>query len=397
MKYIRALRRLLVNSDRLNDLVAVSKDIRLAIDNLTQKLNAGTNSQEEQKMGKLQNNIDDIFGELKQKVARLVEIELGAREEPAAGPDIVFKPVADIELIERFALDWPHHSHIYRLEFRGLRRAAQRLLPILESSAGDQYGLSDKTMQRLREVGEQVACLARLPLYFPEMFHGVSLLPDGTFEPLDESVSQHLRASGLLGPEDRTAINEIYERLSQRCRSPLRIVEIGSAAGRGSTKIAGEYVKRSGGTLYCVDPWDGLLYFGFLANMRIFEFEGTVVPIRSSSIEAAALFDDGSLDAVFVDGSHIYRYVLADIDAYVPKIRKNGLLFGHDLHDVPSRFDRNELLNVADKNNIEVNYKNANGDLERVDVHPGVILAVQDRFGDDVERFPGSVVWAKQV
>ena len=125
--------------------------------------------------------------------------------------------------------------------------------------------------------------------------------------------------------------------------------------------------------------------------MHICDLEATVVPIRSPSVDAAVLFDDGSLDAVFIDGSHIYLDVVADIDAYLPKICKNGLMFGHDLRDVPSRFDRNELLSVSSKNNCEVNYTNSNGEVERVDVHPGVILAVQDKFGDDVERFPGSV------
>jgi hypothetical protein len=86
------------------------------------------------------------------------------------------------------------------------------------------------------------------------------------------------------------------------------------------------------------------------------------------------------------------------LDAYLPKVRLGGILFGHDLTDIPSRFDRAELLSVAHLNNTLVNHKNANGDIERIDAHVGVILAVQDRFGDDVERFmPGSVVWAKRV
>src|SRR5215469_13533860 len=79
------------------------------------------------------------------------------------------------------------------------------------------------------------------------------------------------------------------------------------------------------------------------------------------------------------------------------KIRKGGLIFGHDLNDLPSRFDRNELLSIAAVNNADANYF-INGHVERLNVHPGVTLAVQDRFGDDVELFGrGSVVWAKQV
>jgi len=107
--------------------------------------------------------------------------------------------------------------------------------------------------------------------------------------------------------------------------------------------------------------------------------------------------DLGTANGVFLDGSHIYEDVLSDIDAYLPKLREGGILFGHDLYDLPSRFDRRELLGIAAVNNATADYRNRHGEVERVDVHPGVILAVQDRFGDEIEHFPKSVVWAKQV
>jgi predicted O-methyltransferase YrrM len=309
--------------------------------------------------------------------------------EPRMGSD----PVADISLVERYSHDWAANAPSYRQTFGDLRCAAQRLLPMQQGSFRDARALPDQAMKTLRHLEDHVSCLARQPLFFVEMFHGVRLLPDGKFEPLAASEFEHIRATGLLGREDRVVIEEIYWRLFQRRTGPLRIVEIGSAAGRGSTRIGGEYVKRTGGTLYCIDPHEtDPAHLVFLANLRIFELESTVLPIRANSIDAAALFDDGSLDAVFVDGSHIYPNVLADIDAYLPKIRPGGILFGHDLHDLPSRFDRDELLRVSDKNNTEVSYRGG-----RADVHPGVILAVQDRFGDGIETFTGSVVWARQV
>jgi len=234
-------------------------------------------------------------------------------------------------------------------------------------------------------------------LFFTEMFHGVSLKSDGTFSELPKEQALHLQAAGILGVGDPVALNQVWDRICRNNASPLRVVEIGSAAGRGSTEIAGRYVKGSGGTLYCVDPWGGPWYFAFLANIQILDLEHTIVPVRSPSVDAAVLFDDQSLDAVFIDGSHIYPDVLADIDAYLPKIKKGGIMFGHDLHDLPSRFDRAELLSIAKLNNGPVNYTPESGKTCRVDVHPGVILAVQDRFGDDVEHVPGSVVWLKQL
>jgi hypothetical protein len=177
----------------------------------------------------------------------------------------------------------------------------------------------------------------------------------------------------------------------------MTIAEIGSASGGGSTAVIGEIVKRTGGKLYCIDPWGtNLRYLSFLANLKILGLEGTVIPVRGSSLDAAMLFEDNSLDGVFIDGLHLYPDVLADIDAYLPKVRSGGTLFGHDLNGIPSGFCRAELLGISSNNNAMAKYRE-NGTVTEIDVHPGVVLAVQDRFGDNVERFVGSVVWARGV
>jgi predicted O-methyltransferase YrrM len=383
------------------------------------RLSASLARRLEQPINSLQQNFDNQSAAINSRLDRLIDELSYSREAPP--PSLLQRPPttgsnklavpepystldldADISLIEQFSFDWSAHALEYPESLGKLRIAAQRLLPMLLESAQDSTTFSLSAPERLRRIGDDVACLARRPLFYPDMFQGVALLPDGNFEALSSAEAQHIRASGLLGPEDRAAVREVYEKLFQGCTAPLKVVEIGSAAGRGSTRIAGEYVKRTHGTLYCIDPyndpaWGTKNYFAFLANLQIFDLESTVVPLRCFSVEAAALFDDGSLDAAFIDGSHIYPNVLADIDAYLPKIRKGGYIFGHDLHDVPSRFDRDELLRNSDRNNTKVSYKNSEGHLETVDAHSGVILAVQDRFGDDVRIYPGSVVWSRQV
>jgi predicted O-methyltransferase YrrM len=387
--------------------------------NFLSRLSASLARRLEQPINSLQQRFDSQSAAINSRLDRLIE-EL-SRSRSAPPPSLLQRPTttgpnklavsgpystldldADISLIEQFSLDWSANASDYPESLGKLRSAAQRLLPMLLESTQNLTTFSLSAPERLRRIGDDVACLARRPLFYPDMFHGVTLLPDGTFKHLSNAETQHIRASGLLGPDDRAAVREVYENLLQGCTGPLEVIEIGSAAGRGSTRIAGEYVKRTGGTLYCIDPyndpaWGTKNYFAFLANLQIFDLGSTVVPLRSFSVEAAALFDNGTLDAVFVDGSHIYPNVLADIDAYLPKIRKGGYIFGHDLHDVPSRFDRDELLRNSNRNNTKVSYKTFEGDLEIVDAHPGVILAVQDRFGDDVRIYPGSVVWSRQV
>jgi predicted O-methyltransferase YrrM len=51
------------------------------------------------------------------------------------------------------------------------------------------------------------------------------------------------------------------------------------------------------------------------------------------SWDAAALFPDRSVDFVMVDADHGFESVSRDIEAWWPKIRRGGIMAGHDLSD----------------------------------------------------------------
>lgn len=81
--------------------------------------------------------------------------------------------------------------------------------------------------------------------------------------------------------------------------------------------------------------------------------------VYKTSDDAAADFKDGSLDFVFIDGLHTYDQVKKDCESYWPKLKKGGLMIGHD-------FARIEGVNKAanefsDKVGIQI--KNARQDL----------------------------------
>lgn len=60
------------------------------------------------------------------------------------------------------------------------------------------------------------------------------------------------------------------------------------------------------------------------------------VLFKEHSWDAAGELEDNSYDFVFVDGDHSIKAVLKDLDLYVPKVKKGGIIAGHDigLHSV---------------------------------------------------------------
>ncbi len=94
---------------------------------------------------------------------------------------------------------------------------------------------------------------------------------------------------------------------------------------------------------YCVDHWlgsdeaahhadpdvrDGRLFEVFFRNVA--PVRKWIIPLRMSSVEAAATFKDDSIDLVMLDGGHDYVSIRADIDAWRPKLRADGILAGDD-------------------------------------------------------------------
>lgn len=119
------------------------------------------------------------------------------------------------------------------------------------------------------------------------------------------------------------------------------IVEIGSFLGRSAAFMAVE-IANSGKSIrfVCVDPFDGHLGSGlFDGRCSLNTFQQNIAKGGAShlvetkkmySVDAATLFEDRSVDFVFIDGAHDYDNVRADICAWLPKVKPGGVLSGHD-------------------------------------------------------------------
>jgi hypothetical protein len=108
---------------------------------------------------------------------------------------------------------------------------------------------------------------------------------------------------------------------------------------------------RAGLKVYGVDPWSAYgiyvegtseerarmtqermdyLYSKAQRNLRPYLKAGLCELIRKPSMEAVKDFPNGSLDFVYIDGSHAFRYIAEDLYEWTPKVRKGGIVSGHD-------------------------------------------------------------------
>lgn len=132
----------------------------------------------------------------------------------------------------------------------------------------------------------------------------------------------------------------LYRYVVQKYDSGSVFVEVGSWKGRSSSFMCVEIANSQKSiNFFCVDTWKGSkehnvnedLYMTFMKNMS--PVKNFFTPWKMTSLEASSLFDDKSIDFVFIDASHEYEDVKTDIFAWYPKIRSGGIIAGHDYDD----------------------------------------------------------------
>lgn len=184
---------------------------------------------------------------------------------------------------------------------------------------------------------------------------------------------------------DRIAQSDIV-RLVKRDGRKILIAEVGTFLGN----TAKHFLRNDDvSQVVCVDTWFAVNDDGAsLEQMRrdIFgEFQkncaqeiasGRIEVLKSMSVPAAKILKfsgwSARFDLVYIDASHDYESVKADIEAWLPLVRDGGILCGHDFEVI--RPDTGEIM------------------------FPGVRQAVEEAFGDNFERpVPGSSIWVHRV
>jgi hypothetical protein len=162
----------------------------------------------------------------------------------------------------------------------------------------------------------------------------------------------------------------LYDFLAQQFQNGDIFVEIGGLLGKSAAYMGRRTTDlRKDVTTIVVDNLCGLpdpayvidgsdLAKAMLDNFTAVGVEKRCHLLSMPSPSAATLFADKSIAAVYVDGDHSYEGAKADILAWWPKIRPGGYMCGHDY--VPHM--------------------------------PGVVRAVTEIFGGNVETLPVRVV-----
>jgi hypothetical protein len=160
----------------------------------------------------------------------------------------------------------------------------------------------------------------------------------------------------------------VYSNMVKHFKDGSHFVEIGAWLGKSTSYMAVEIINSGKNIKFdVIDTWEGSneeihkekieelndnLYDCFLKNMK--PIINKINPIKSKSIEASKLYEDNSLDFVFIDASHEYEDVIEDIKCWYPKIKTNGILGGHDYYVCPGvkksvdEFFGNFKINIDD-------------------------------------------------
>ena len=125
-------------------------------------------------------------------------------------------------------------------------------------------------------------------------------------------------------------------------------VELGAYKGKSTSFIVTEMINRGRNINFTtVDTFQGdsgstdkaeieaykkvnvsKMYDEFVANTNhLYKHLETII---GKSNEAAQLFEDDSINTIFIDAGHSYEAVKADIQAWLPKMKNESIMAGHD-------------------------------------------------------------------
>lgn len=129
--------------------------------------------------------------------------------------------------------------------------------------------------------------------------------------------------------------------------------DMGYKVGAEIGVYKGDFTKKyleAGLKMYGIDPWMAYDNYNEFKNQGLGRFQarqdflmdhtkrnlgqyienGQCELIRKTSMDALKDFEDESLDFIYIDGHHGFRYIAEDLVEWTQKVKKGGVISGHD-------------------------------------------------------------------
>jgi len=139
-------------------------------------------------------------------------------------------------------------------------------------------------------------------------WYGFEHMYDALVRGIDEG-SHFVEVGAYLG---RSSIHLAY--LSEKYKKNLRIdvIDIWATFEDAPPEIHKAFLD---------NPDSNVLYKEFLTNVFKCKADSILHSMKLPSIEAAELYEDESIDIVFIDANHTYPEVMKDLEAWYPKVK----------------------------------------------------------------------------
>ena len=115
--------------------------------------------------------------------------------------------------------------------------------------------------------------------------------------------------------------------------------EVGAASGLFSAEILSWGVPK----LYMIDIWETKPFFGCAsyeqswhdfnyesAKKHVEKYGDKAIFLKGMSTDVVENIPAESLSFIYIDATHTYEAVLEDLKTYFPKLKKGGIMSGHD-------------------------------------------------------------------
>lgn len=139
---------------------------------------------------------------------------------------------------------------------------------------------------------------------------------------------------------------DVFSEAVQKGKDGDLFVEIGTWKG-ASTAYMGVEILNSGKKIKfdAIDCFCGLkaendyytlteVYDEAVNNLKPLIDLNVLTLIKAYSPEISSNYEDESIFFCFIDGSHEYEHVKSDIKAWLPKVKKGGIIAGHDFYGI---------------------------------------------------------------